>query len=207
MLWKTRTLLCLTIICTTALLSGCVITGGSTTARPDRGEWLDISSNISETRPVLATSAQETSGQPLHRYYKNSGLVAIQQQNILTPSQANFDRIALVRLKIDGHEVDVSNLSPRLISKAGKFSKVSITAVRVADDLSDIVFFSRSPVTGHGYMTEIPLTLVEAGFSFDFPILQGGKLQGKPIEIMEVTHRPALAQPLARFRYSGVLNN
>ena len=87
-------------------------------------------------------------------------------------------RVVIVRLRSDGKRVEVTSILPAVIAEASVAGQVAKTIFRVNDAGDGLVLFSRDPLKGTSYRTEVKFTELEQGKGLVFPVIQpDGSLQ------------------------------
>lgn len=174
------------------LLCVFVLAGCSTpSVRP-----LATGSSVSEQRSPLTTAPDF----PTHTWFKPK-MSNVVQHGILTRNDRPEKNIYFAKVRINGEELDITSLSPRVLNEVTAVNFRAVSAIRFAEDYKELEFFTRHPISGEGFRVLIPLYKIEEGAAFDFPILtHNAGIEIKRIEVSDLAIKPTLPDPLDAFR-------
>ncbi len=112
------------------------------------------------------------------------------QQTLMGAQNLDMSRVYTVRMLVNGTRVDVTSLSPEVIGLEGKEEKRYATVLVFSQNRDHVIFFTRDPETGQGYMRHISVNELRNRPAFEFPLVVGNTVTSAKFEVIDMTVLP-----------------
>lgn len=121
----------------------------------------------------------------------NADPQGLELQTEMEKATMDFSRVTVVRLQYQGRRLEVASVAPTVVAEARLNEQSAKTIFRIDDRRALFVLFSRDLLQSKSVKTEMPMTQLEAGRRFSFPVVQSdGKLKEEGFAVEQIVLPP-----------------
>ncbi len=112
------------------------------------------------------------------------------QQTLMGGQNMDLSRVYTARMLVNGTRVDVTSLAPEVLGLEGKEKSRAATVLTFSRDRNHVIFFTRDPETGQGYLKQIAVQELRQRPVFEFPLVVGNTVTTGKFEVIDLTVLP-----------------
>jgi hypothetical protein len=139
---------------------------------------------------VLALSACQNLGDIFGQASLGRADALTYQQTLLGGQNLDLSRVVIVRMFVNGTRVDATSLNPEVLAMEGEGDNRAATVLAFNAARDGLIFFSRDPESGQGFVKEASVEELAKKPVFEFPLVVGTTVTMAKFEIVDVVTRP-----------------
>ncbi len=112
------------------------------------------------------------------------------QQTLMGGQSLDISRVYTARMLVNGARVDVTSLAPEVLALEGKEQSRAATVLTFDAERKNVIFFTRDPETGQGFLRNVAVLDLAKKPAFDFPMVVGNTITNGRFEVIDLTMLP-----------------